>query len=111
MVEGDDDAAVVVVTGALDLAAGHLLTTLAAGAVERGATRLEVDLHAVTSFTDEGAAALRVCRQLGADLPAGVHYRTGPGAGRTALIAAYAGEGEDDEAGRNGIPGDDHGGR
>jgi hypothetical protein len=52
-------------------------------------SRIDVDLRALDSFTDAGARALVGCRELGARLPEGLHYRTGRGPGREALLAAY----------------------
>ena len=41
------------------------------------------------SWTQEGAVALVRCREICGDLPDGLHYRTGRGPGRAALLAAY----------------------
>ena len=54
-----------------------------------GPSRIDVDLRALESYTDAGARALVGCRDLGAKLPEGLHYRTGRGPGREALLAAY----------------------
>ncbi|MGH9262239.1 MAG: hypothetical protein ACRD08_20465 [Acidimicrobiales bacterium] len=71
-----------------DAAAGALLDA-AAAALDAGPDRIEVDLRCLDSFTDAGARALVGCRDLGARLPQGLHYRTGRGPGREALLAAY----------------------
>ncbi|HEX6420707.1 MAG TPA: hypothetical protein VFZ77_19550 [Acidimicrobiales bacterium] len=77
------------VTRCLDEAAGGALLAAAASAADRGPSRIDVDLRALESFTDAGARALVGCRDLGARLPEGLHYRTGRGPGRDALLAAY----------------------
>ena len=55
-----------------------------------GAERLEIDLCSLTGFTDGGACSLVACRHLCEGLADGLHYRTGQGPGRDALLAAYA---------------------
>lgn len=74
----------------LDEAAGGALLDAASAAVDTGSHRIDVDLRALDSYTDEGARALVDCRDLSARLPEGLHYRTGRGPGRDALLAAYA---------------------
>ena len=85
----DDEIVVLTVRGHLDVAVGHAVTVATEGAVRRQARRLDIDLREVLSFTLEGAAALRACRSLAAGLREGLHYRTGRGPGRQALLAAY----------------------
>jgi hypothetical protein len=85
---------VLAVERCLDEATGHALLDAAAAALDDGPVRIEVDLRALDSFTDAGARALVGCRDLGARLPGGLHYRTGRGAGRDALMAAYDDAGE-----------------
>lgn len=80
---------VIAVEGNLDLSTGEALLTAASGAVGTGTTRLDIDLRALDDFSDEGATALVHCRELGAHLAEGLHYRTGRGPGREALLAAY----------------------
>lgn len=75
--------------GHLDGDAGRILLEAVNAAAAHDADRLDVDVRAVTSFTADGAAALAACRELGAQLPQGLHYRTGQGPGRDALLAAY----------------------
>jgi hypothetical protein len=85
--EGEAAAAVISVTGSLDLTAGIALVDMVRSAAEHGATRLEIDLGDVDDWTDEGAAALVDCRSVeGLD----VHYRTHRGPGREALLAGFA---------------------
>ena len=81
---------VISVKGNLDLSTGAALIEAAnAAVVGTGTTRLDIDLRALDEFNDEGASALVSCRQLGAQLAEGLHYRTGRGPGREALLAAY----------------------
>jgi hypothetical protein len=81
---------VIAVEGNLNLTAGEALLNAAnAAVVGTGTTRLDIDLRALDEFNDEGASALVSCRQLGAQLAEGLHYRTGRGPGREALLAAY----------------------
>ncbi len=81
---------VLAVVRCLDDAAGGALLDAASAALDAGPTRrIEVDLRALDSFTDAGARALVGCRDLGTKLPEGLHYRTGRGPGREALLAAY----------------------
>lgn len=80
---------VIAVEGNLNLSTGEALLNAASGAVGTGTTRLDIDLRALDDFNDEGAHALVSCRELGAHLAEGLHYRTGRGPGREALLAAY----------------------
>lgn len=81
------------VEGCLDADAGHALLDAATAGVHDGAARLDVDLRDLASYTAAGARALVACRDLSTALPAGLHYRTGSGPGREALLAAYADRG------------------
>lgn len=85
-----DGAVVIAVTGTLDAEGGAALVQAAEAAMVRGPHRLDIDLQQLEAFTSEGAAALVACRGLGDGLAEGLHYRTGRGAGRDALLAAYA---------------------
>ena len=85
----DDEIVVLTVRGHLDVAVGEAVTAATEGAVRRQARRLDIDLREVLSFTLEGVAALRACRSLATGLREGLHYRTGRGPGRQALLAAY----------------------
>jgi hypothetical protein len=80
---------VLAVVRCLDETAGGALLDAAAAALDTGPDRIEVDLRALDSFTDAGARALVGCRDLSVKLPEGLHYRTGRGAGRDALMVAY----------------------
>ena len=58
---------------------------------------MDIDLCSLTGYTDAGAGSLVACRDLCTELPDGLHYRTGQGPGRDALLAAYAETDEPDE--------------
>jgi hypothetical protein len=85
----EGNTVVLAVVRCLDEAAGGALLDAASAALDRRPARIDVDLRALDSFTDAGARALVSCRDLGAKLPGGLHYRTGRGPGRDALLAAY----------------------
>jgi hypothetical protein len=85
----EGDTVVLAVVRCLDEAAGGALVDAASAAVDSGPSRIDVDLRALDSYTDAGARALVSCRDLGSRLPEGLHYRTGRGPGREALLAAY----------------------
>ena len=74
----------------LDEETGVALVEAARAAAVSGAERLDIDLRSIQFFTPEGAAALVECRDIGTDLPDGLHYRTGTGPGQEALLSAYA---------------------
>jgi hypothetical protein len=81
---------VISVEGELDVTAGEALVDAAKAAVATSnPARLDIDLRALESFDEKGAVALVECRVLGAQLAEGLHYRTGRGPGREALLAAY----------------------
>lgn len=82
----------VTITGELGQHAGEALVQATARAVADGAPRVEIDLCGITGFTDDGASALVACRALCAGAADGLHYRTGQGPGRDALLVAYAEE-------------------
>ena len=86
----EGDVAVLNVWGCLDTEVGEAVRAAAQNAVRERARRLDIDLRQVVAFTAEGAVALRDCRVDGAELQEGLHYRTGRGPGRQALLAAYA---------------------
>jgi predicted transcriptional regulator len=82
---------VLAVVRCLDEATGDALLDAATAALDSAPDRIDVDLRALESFTAAGAQALVGCRDLSVKLPEGLHYRTGRGAGREALMAAYDG--------------------
>ncbi|MFL6204526.1 MAG: hypothetical protein ACJ739_04175 [Acidimicrobiales bacterium] len=73
----------------LDGDAGEALVAAAEAAISADLHRVDIDLTSLQSWTQEGAAALVRCRAVCSDLPDGLHYRTGRGPGRAALLAAY----------------------
>ena len=75
---------------ALDPRAGRVLVDAVTSAVATDPERVDIDLRALVSWTPEGARALVECREICRDVPDGLHYRTGRGPGREALLAAYA---------------------
>jgi hypothetical protein len=73
----------------LDGGTGAALVAAAEAALAAEPARVDIDLTALESWTQDGAAALVQCRTICGDLPDGLHYRTGRGPGRAALLAAY----------------------
>jgi hypothetical protein len=80
---------VLVLADLLDATAGDALVAAAEAALASDPARVDIDLTALSSWTKDGATALVRCREICADLPDGLHYRTGRGPGRAALLAAY----------------------
>lgn len=89
-VRTDGGAVVLVLSDALDHTVARVLVDAVTSAISTAPQRVDIDLRALVSWTDEGARALVTCRELCRDLPDGLHYRTGRGPGREALLAAYA---------------------
>jgi hypothetical protein len=87
---------VIAVERCLDMPTGEALISAASAAVAAGPSRLDIDLRALENFTPEGADALASCRALSPQLSEGLHYRTGRGPGRDALLAAYSELGADE---------------
>lgn len=86
-----DDAAVVFeLCDALDAPTGAALVAAAESAVVAVPERVDIDLQRLRSWTQDGVASLVRCREICRDLPGGLHYRTGRGPGRDALLAAYS---------------------
>ncbi len=82
--------------GELDGDAGESLLAETRTALVDSPMRIDIDLRAVASHTDEGASALVACRSLCADLPEGLHFRTDAGPGGDALLAAFTAATEDE---------------
>ena len=82
-------AVVLELSDLLDAATGEALVAAANAALETSPTRVDIDLRGLQSWTQDGAVALVSCREICSDLPEGLHYRTGRGPGRAALLAAY----------------------
>ena len=83
-------AVVLELSDLLDETVGDALVSAAIAALETQPSRVDIDLRGLASWTQAGARALVRCREVCADLPEGLHYRTGRGPGRAALLAAYA---------------------
>jgi anti-anti-sigma regulatory factor len=75
---------------ALDRQVGRVLVDAVASAVATEPDRIDIDLTGLTEWSEAGASALVECREMCRGLPEGLHYRTGRGPGRDALLAAYA---------------------
>ncbi len=88
-VRTDGGAVVLELSDLLDARAGEALVAAASAAAAQGPERLDIDLRDLRGWTNDGAASLVRCREICADLPDGLHYRTGRGPGRSALLAAY----------------------
>jgi hypothetical protein len=88
-VSSDGHTVVLAVVERLDETTGGALLDAASAAVDGRTERIDVDLRSLESFTHAGARALVSCRDLCSHLPDGLHYRTGRGPGRDALMAAY----------------------
>lgn len=89
-VRSDGAAVVLELAAALDDMVGRVLVDAVESAVATGPERIDIDLTGLVDWTQEGAEALVQCRELCRSLPEGLHYRTGRGPGREALLAAYA---------------------
>ena len=89
-VRSDGAAVVLELADLLDESIGEALVAAATAALETTPERVDIDLRLLQSWTQEGAAALVRCREICGDLPDGLHYRTGRGPGRAALLAAYS---------------------
>lgn len=88
-VHADGAAVVLELSDHLNLLVGQMLVDAVATALGPQPERVEIDLQALETWTPEGARALVECRDLCRDVPDGLHYRTGRGPGRDALLAAY----------------------
>jgi len=90
IVRTEPGAVVLELADLLDAGAGAALVAAAEAALATVPDRVDIDLTGLQSWTQEGAAALVRCREVCGDLPDGLHYRTGRGPGRAALLAAYS---------------------
>jgi hypothetical protein len=88
-VRTEGSAVVLELSDTLDAIVGQTLVDAASAAVADAPERLDIDLRNLRSWTQEGALALVRCREICSDLADGLHYRTGRGPGRDALLAAY----------------------
>lgn len=89
-VRTDGAAVVLELSDVLDPLVGRVLVDAVTSAVATGPQRVDIDLCQLASWTHEGASALVRCREICRGLPDGLHYRTGRGPGRDALLAAYS---------------------
>lgn len=83
-------AVVLELSSILDSAVASALVDAVEAAITATPQRIEIDLQDLLDWTSEGARALVRCRELCREVPEGLHYRTGRGPGREALLAAYA---------------------
>jgi hypothetical protein len=83
-------AVVLELSDLLDADTGDALVAAAEAALSTEPDRVDIDLRGLRSWTQDGARSLVRCRTVCTDLPDGLHYRTGRGPGRAALLAAYA---------------------
>jgi hypothetical protein len=77
------------VVGCLDAATGSALDRSVAAAVAEGALRVDIDLCALTGYTEGGASALESCRRYCRQLAEGLHYVTAAGPGTDAFLSAF----------------------
>ena len=89
-VRSEGDAVILELSDTLDATVGRALVDAATAAVADAPERLDIDLRKLRSWTPEGAIALVRCREICSDLADGLHYRTGRGPGREALLSAYS---------------------
>jgi G:T/U-mismatch repair DNA glycosylase len=83
-------AVVLELSDTLDATVGRALVDAATAAVADAPDRLDIDLRKLRTWTPDGAIALVRCREICTDLTDGLHYRTGRGPGRDALLSAYS---------------------
>ena len=74
----------------LDERAGAALVEAAEAALQCEPERIDIDLRNLVTWTADGVRALVRCREVCTSLLGGLHYRTGRGPGRDALLAAYS---------------------
>ncbi len=89
-VRAEGRAVVLELTDLLDADTGAALVAAAEAALTTDPERVDIDLRALQSWTQDGVASLVRCRAVCGDLPDGLHYRPGRGPGRAALLAAYS---------------------
>ncbi len=89
-VRTDGGAVVLELSDLLDADTGEALVAAAEAALTTEPERVDIDLRALRSWTQDGVRSLVRCRAVCGDLPDGLHYRSGRGPGRAALLAAYS---------------------
>ncbi|MEY2404163.1 MAG: hypothetical protein QOD38_1714 [Acidimicrobiaceae bacterium] len=85
--------------GHLDADTGTSLVDTVRSELLHDPARIDIDLRVLVSFAADGAIALSRCRDICAQLPDGLHYRTEGGAGQLALLSAFEREPEVDSLG------------
>lgn len=80
----------ITLTGDLDQVAGGALLDTVRHELDRGPTRVEIDLGGLSGYTAAGSAALAECKTVAGGLADGLHYYTEGGAGQGALLAAFS---------------------
>lgn len=86
----DGTTVTISLTGDLDGVAGGALLDTVRHELDRGPTRIDIDLAGLSGFTDAGSAALAECKSVATGLADGLHYYTEGGAGQGALLAAFS---------------------
>jgi len=104
---GVEGTATITLGGRLDANAGMELLAALQAHLDGGASRVDIDLLGLDDWNPEGARALRRCRRLAQNLPGGLHYRTGAGAGHDALLEAFATADDDGDELPEGAEGSD----
>lgn len=83
-------AVVLELSHALDPSVAQILIEKLREVVDARPERVDIDLRGLVSWTPDGACSLVTCREMCREVPEGLHFRTGRGAGREALLAAYS---------------------
>jgi hypothetical protein len=85
----EDSTATITLSGHLAAGGATVLLDAVRDAIDNNAARIDLDLRRVTSFDDKGLAGLAACRDISAELPDGLHYRTDGDTSQAALLAAF----------------------
>jgi STAS domain len=89
----DDDGHVTLsIAGVLDGATGAALLEALEHELLASPNRIDVELCGVDSFDADGVRALGRCRELCANVSAGLHFRMAGGPGQQALLEAFESE-------------------
>jgi hypothetical protein len=95
----DEGTVTIALEGHLGADTGDTLLETLRSELTQEPARVDIDLSVLESFASDGAVALSRCRDLCAQLPDGLHYRTEGGAGQLALLSAFEREPEVDTFG------------
>jgi hypothetical protein len=95
----EDGNVTIALEGHLDAGTGDALLDTVRDELAHAPARIDIDLSVLASFAADGAVALSRCRDICAQLPDGLHYRTEGGAGQLALLSAFEREPEVDTFG------------